>query len=85
MTKPIELLTERQAAQQAMIDLENGRNDAALDILRRALSRRTPPPPGRPDRRSTPILRLRAHIERALKEIEHAYIPAAIRTLRRGL
>jgi hypothetical protein len=85
MVEPIELVTEYQAAQQAITELKNGRNDAALDILKCAVSRRTPPASGRPDTRSNAIVYLRANIEKALLEIEYPDIPTAIRTLQLGL
>jgi hypothetical protein len=85
MNEPIELVTERVAAQQAIAHLENGRNDAALDILRRAMRMRTPPPSGHPDARSHAIVWLRAKIEKALLEIENPDIGAALHTLRHGL
>ena len=87
MARPILMLTERRAAQQAIIDLEAGRTEAAAAVLKQALSRRTPPPPGRPDTRSLGIVHLRAQIEKAIVEIEHerGSVIDALRTLRVGL
>jgi hypothetical protein len=85
MVEPIELVPERQAAQQAITELENGNKDEAVRILKRAMSMSPPPPSGRPDTRSTPTVRVRAHIEKALLEIKYPDIPAAIRTLQLGL
>jgi len=87
MSQPIRLLPERSAVQQAIRELEAGRADAALDLLRRALSRRKPPKE-HADRRTADIVRLRAHIEKSIVELEHNGPTHALRTLQlaqRGL
>jgi hypothetical protein len=70
MSQPIKLLPERRAVLDALRELESGRPEVALDILRRALSPRKPPK-GPRDHRSEGIVRLRAHIDKAIVELEH--------------
>jgi hypothetical protein len=84
MSRPIKLLPERRAVLDAIRGLESGRPEVALDILRRALSHRKPPK-GPRDHRSEGIVRLRAHIEKAIVELEHDEPAAALKTLRLGL
>ena len=83
VSRPIVLLPETRAASQAIGELEVGRAAAALDLLRRALSRRKPPP-GLRDLRTSDIIRLGAHIERAIGELEHGDLAFALQTLRKG-
>jgi len=75
---------ERQAAEAAIVELEHGRSDAALKLLRGALSRGGPPKTG-PDHRPADIVQLRAYIEQAAVELEHGEPTYALPTLRRGI
>ena len=84
LSKPIPLMPERLAAQRAIEELEGGEPCVALEVLRAALSRRQPPQNG-PDRRSTPVIRLRAYIEQAICELEHGCTDFALRALQSGM
>jgi hypothetical protein len=83
---PAAILPEIVAARRAIVERENNRVEAALDLLRAALSGREIPP-GKPDTRSGNILLLRANIERAIRELtdERAYHEDAVETLRKAV
>lgn len=75
---------EHQAAEAAIIELEDGRADAALKLLRGVLSKGGPPKSG-PDHRPDDITLLRTYIEQAAVELEHNGPAYALHTLRRGI
>lgn len=76
---------EYLAAQQATAELEAGRSNKALDVLRSILSRNTPPPEGQVDTLPEGIRRLRAYMEQSKVDLEHRHQSYALYTLRRGL
>ena len=79
------LLMEHAAVIEAAIKmLECERSDNALKVLRLSLEQGKAPEKGA-DLRSASVVRLRAHIEKAILELEHGHSTHALGTLRSAI